>query len=202
MATKKTPVSVWGIEFDAMIEETKSMASTIPSYPVEDGFPVSDTIINDPVTISMTLYLTNTPVTWLHRHGASANRVKSICSRIEEKWLNKELTKIVTPSAIYTNMGIKSISIRHTAELGYAREIALEAQKVYVTEKSTVTIPSDILQGGATGGSGGTASTSSASATTSTSSPTAGNTGPAAGAADAAAKKSMLLGIANGLGFM
>lgn len=54
MARNMQPVSVWGIEFDALIDETKNMTSTIPEYPVEEGFPVSDTIINDPLSVSMT----------------------------------------------------------------------------------------------------------------------------------------------------
>ena len=65
MAKKLTPVTVWGIEFDALIDETKTMTATIPAYPVEDGFPVSDTIILDPISVSLTLYISNTPVTWL-----------------------------------------------------------------------------------------------------------------------------------------
>ena len=59
------PVSVAGIEFDALIDEQKTLSATIPVYPVEEGFPVSDTIILEPISISMTLYVTNTPVTWL-----------------------------------------------------------------------------------------------------------------------------------------
>lgn len=121
MSRKLQPVSVWGIEFDALIDETKSMTSTIPEYPVEKGFSVSDTIINDPIQFSATLYLTNTPVTFLYRHGSSNDRVKRICNDIEKKWFEKKLTKIVTSDAVYTNMGITSISIKKSADIGYAR---------------------------------------------------------------------------------
>ena len=49
------PVSIWGIEFDALVDETKSLSATVPAYPVESGFPVSDTIILDPIsTVSYT----------------------------------------------------------------------------------------------------------------------------------------------------
>ena len=54
---KKEPVSIDGIEFDALIEEEKDLKASIPTYPVEDGFPVSDTIILDPITIKMTLFI-------------------------------------------------------------------------------------------------------------------------------------------------
>ena len=39
MARTLKPVSVAGIEFDALIDETKTLSATIPTYPVEDGFP-------------------------------------------------------------------------------------------------------------------------------------------------------------------
>ena len=60
---KLKPVSVAGIEFDALIDEQKALSATVPTYPVEEGFPVSDTIILDPLSIQLTLYISNTPVT-------------------------------------------------------------------------------------------------------------------------------------------
>lgn len=38
------PVSVAGIEFAAIINETQTYTADIPSYPVETGFSVSDNI--------------------------------------------------------------------------------------------------------------------------------------------------------------
>ena len=38
------PVSVAGIEFPAMLDETQTYTSSIPDYPVETGFTVSDSI--------------------------------------------------------------------------------------------------------------------------------------------------------------
>ena len=105
------PVSLAGIEFDALIDEQKTMSATIPAYPVEDGFPISDTIILDPIKVQMTLYVSNTPVTWLYRHGSSNDRVNRICDQIENLWLDKELVKVVTTDTIYKDMGITSITI-------------------------------------------------------------------------------------------
>ena len=121
------PVSIAGIEFDALIEETKTLSATVPVYPVENGFPVSDTIILDPLRIQMTLYVTNTPVTWLYRHGSSKDRVRRICEALESLWLDRRLVKIVTSDTIYTNMGIISLTIKKSRETGYAREVGLAA---------------------------------------------------------------------------
>lgn len=163
---KLKPCSIWGIEFDAMIEEQRNYTSSIPSYPVEDGFAISDTVINEPLTLQLNLYISNTPVTFLHRHKTSKNRVKKICEEIEKKWFSKKLTKIVTSDAVYKDMGITSISIKKSTEIGYAREIAVTAKKVYRTKSKTSKIPKHILKSGETMAKAGKASVSNISAKT------------------------------------
>lgn len=213
---KKKPVSIWGIEFDALIDETKSMTSTIPEYPVENGFTVSDTIVNDPITISMTLYVTNTPVTWLYRHGSSKDRVNNICKQIENKWFEKKLTKIVTADTTYTNMGITSISIKKSSEIGYAREISIEAKKVRTTKRTTAKVPKYVMKAGKSKAKAGkasvsksssksTASTSSTqSSTSSKSSSSSKNSKGSSGSKSGKSKKpsSVLYGIAKGMKFI
>lgn len=200
------PVTVAGIEFDALIDEQKTMSATVPAYPVEEGFPVSDTIILDPLSLQMTLYVTNTPVTWLYRHGNSVDRVNRICEMMENLWLDKKLVKIVTTDAIYTNMGITSISIKKSKEIGYAREISLQVQKIRITNRKTVVIPSYILKAGETMANAGTASSSTSSAKSSTGS--SGNSGSSGSGSSSSgnnsAKKSqsILYGAATGLGFI
>lgn len=203
MARNMQPVSVWGIEFDALIDETKSMTSTIPEYPVEEGFSVSDTIINDPLSVSMTLYLTNTPVTWLYRHGTSNDRVNQICDMIQRKWFDKQLTKIVTSDTIYTNMGITSISIKKSTDTGYAREISISAKKVRVTKRKTVNIPAYVLKAGESMANAGKASTSKSSSSSS-SSDSSGSSGSSSKKSSSGSKKSasILYGAASGLGLI
>lgn len=211
MARKKKPVSVWGIEFDALIDESKTMTSTIPEYPVESGFPVSDTIINGPIQISLNLYLSNTPVTWLFRHGTSNDRVTRISKMIEQKWFDKKLTKIVTTDTTYTNMGITSISIKKSADIGYAREIAITAKKVRKTKRKTVTVPTYVLKAGESMAYAGKASTSKTSATSGAGASssdsaaygsTSGGGSSASGGSSAQRSASILYGAASGLGLI
>ncbi len=163
MIRRLQPVSIAGITFDAMLEEQKSLNATIPKYPVESGFPVSDTIILEPISLSFTLYVSNTPVTFLYRHGKSNDRVKKVCEQIEQLWLSKKLVKIVTPDAVYTDMGITSIAIKKSKEIGYAREISISAIKVITTNRTTVDIPGHILKSGESMANAGTATTSKTS---------------------------------------
>ena len=180
------PVSVAGIEFDALIDEQKTLSATIPVYPVE--------------------------VTWLYRHGTSNSRVNNICNRIENLWLSKQLVKIVTTDTVYKNMGITSISIKHSKEIGYAREISITAQKVRVTSRKTASIPSYILKAGETMANAGTASTSTTSSSAGTasgstggssgSSSSSGGSSGSSGGSSAKKNQSILYGVASGLGFI
>lgn len=207
MAKKKQPVTIWGIEFDALIDEQKTLSSTIPTYPVEEGFPVSDTIINEPVSIKLSLYVSNTPVTWLYRHGTATDRVVKICDQIEKKWMEKQLTKIVTSDTIYTDMGITSISIKKSKDIGYAREISVTAQKVRITKRKTVTIPAYVMKAGKTMANAGKASTSTSSSKTGSSpgsssgSSSSGSSG-SGGGSSAKKNQSLLYGAASGLGLI
>lgn len=203
---KKQPVSIWGIEFDALIDEQKTMSSKIPVYPIENGFPVSDTITNEPLSLSLNLYISNTPVTWLFRHGTSKDRVNMICNLIEKKWLEKNLTKIVTSDTIYTDMGITSIVIKKSSDIGYAREVSVTAQKVYITKKRTTVIPNYSLKSGKSKASAGKASKSSSSKKGSSSgastghkgSKSSGKSGSNSNKKDAKKKHSILYGVAQG----
>ncbi len=208
MVKKKQPVTIWGIEFDALIDEQKTLSSTIPTYPVEEGFPISDTIINEPVSVNLSLYVSNTPVTWLYRHGTAADRVIKICDQIEKKWLEKKLTKIVTSDTIYTDMGITSISIKKSKDIGYAREISVTAQKVRITKTKTVTIPAYVMKAGKTKANAGKASTSTSSsksgAGSESSSGGSSGSGSSGSRGGSSAKKnqSLLYGAASGLGLI
>lgn len=176
MARAKQPVSINGIEFDALIDETHTLEATVPQYSVESGFSVSDAIILNPEKLEMTLYVTNTPVTWYNRHGASQSRVNSIVKQLEELYYTASPVTIVTSDRTYTNMAIESLSITKTFETGYAREIPISFQKIRITSATTTTIPDSYGKSGATEAPAGTASTDIVGA--------GGGTQPTAGATD------------------
>ena len=135
------PVSVAGIEFDALIDESHTLESTVPEYPVEDGYSVSDSIILNPETLSMTLYLTDTPVTWYRKHGAVRGRAEAICAQLKDLYYQGQPVVIVTSDATYTNMAISSISFNKSADVGYAREIPISFKRIRTTFSRTTTMP-------------------------------------------------------------
>ena len=155
MARAKQPVSINGIEFDALIDEDLTFESDIPSYPVERGFEVSDGIIIKPKKLSMTLFV-GLSVTWASRFNRNPMRYREVEQRFRELYLKKRPVRIITSENRYESMGIKTISFKKYLEIGYAREFAIEFQEIRVTESQTAIIPAYY---GETGLNAGTANT-------------------------------------------
>lgn len=175
MAKAKQPVSIDGIEFDALIDESQDYEAQVPEYATEKGFSVSDTIVLKPDSLSMTLYVTDTPVTWRGRHGSTPGRTEQVVRQLKELYMSKKVVTVVTSDEVFESMAITNISFSKSADVGYAREIPITLKKIIVTESSTVTIPDSYGKSGTTGASAGTANTTQATQSTAGSTGTGGN---------------------------
>lgn len=163
MAKAKQPVSINGIEFDALVDEERVLEADAPDYPVEDGFSVSDTIILNPMSLSMTLFVSDTPVTWKKRGHGGAGWTDSVIQRLESLYFSRQIVTIVTSDRVYKNMAIQSISFSKSAEDGYARQIPISFKEIRVTSSRKTAIPDSYGKSGATGATTGTASTNTSS---------------------------------------
>lgn len=206
------PVTIAGIEADALISEDRTYSADIPEYPVENGFNVSDTIILKPIELGLTLYISDSPATWRNRsgHKPEVGRTKKICDKFEKLYFERKLVKVVTSDNIYTDMGITSLSIAHSSEIGYARQISISLKKVYTTKRKTVHIPSYILQSGTSSENAGAATTSKgsnstgasgSSASTNSSGASGGSSSKGSGGSSSS-KSSILYGVASSIGFI
>jgi hypothetical protein len=157
MAKAKKPVSINGGEFDALLDEERALEADAPGYPVEDGFSVSDTIILRPQTLSMTLFVTDTPVTWSNKHGGQG-WTESVIQRLEGLYFDKKPVEIVTSDKTYKNMAIQSISISKSTDAGYARQIVISFKEIRITSSKTTTIPDSYGKSGQSGANAGAAS--------------------------------------------
>lgn len=195
MARAKRPVSVAGIEFDALISETRTYAATVPQYAVESGVQVSDDIILDSEQLDMTLFLTDTPVTW--RSHAGRGRIESVVQQLEELYYQKTPVTVVTTEKTFINMAIESLTISKSAEIGYAREIPISFRKIRITSAKTTSIPASYGRSGTTAASAGTANTSSGSSSGSGSSG-----GGTSGSGNGNNQSSILYGAAKAVGLL
>ena len=176
MPKAKKPVSIEGVEFDALIDEERTLEADAPDYPVEEGYSVSDTIILRPQLLSMTLYVTDTPVTWIKSHGCKG-WTDEVIQRLEGLYFAKTPVTVVTSERTYKNMAIMSISISKSTEMGYARQIPISFKEIRVTSSKTTTIPDSYGKSGKTGANAGAASTSTGNTPSTSGSSSGGATG-------------------------
>lgn len=200
MSRALVPVSVAGIEFDALISESRTLAADTPEYPVETGFVISDSIVLKPQVLSMTLFLTDTPVTWRQRFGSSKGRIRDVIKRLEDIYFSRELVTVVTSERTYSNMAITGITFAKSADTGYAREIPISFKEVRVTKSTTVTIPAAYGKSGASGVNAGTAGTKTGSTPAAAKSKSAGGSSSNGGAS--AKASSVLYGLASSSGML
>ena len=153
------PVSVAGIEFAALLNETQTYTADIPEYPIETGYTVSDSIILKPAELPLTLLITDTPLTWRGR-GPSLSPTEGT---LKELYFQKSTFTVITPSGTFNNMGITSMQIKRSTELGFDKEVSLNLKEVPTTETKTAAIPASYGKSGATGANAGTASTGTGS---------------------------------------
>ena len=158
----KQPVSIAGLEFDAVIDSSEDYSASVPEYPVDLGYSVSDNVALSPMVLAMTLYVTATPVTWLSSHGSGEQRIKLLCDELIDLYASRSLLSVYTPDQVFDNMVIRDVSIKSTAEIGYAREIPISLVQVTITEAGTAFVPASYLRAGASMESTGSAGNTSA----------------------------------------
>ena len=158
------PVSIDGLEFDALMESTETHESEVPSYPTEEGFEISDSIIFKAMSLSMTLFLSNTPVTWRGTHPPSPTRVQDCIKRLKEIYFSGRPVTVETTRGTLRNMAITSIELTNTKGTGADRMVPIELKQIRVTESRASTIPDSYGRGGTTGAYAGTANTTAGTA--------------------------------------
>ena len=198
MARAKQPVSVDDIEFDALIDSEEGYEADVTEYPTEKGFSVSDTIVLKADTLNMTLYVTDTPVTWRERTGSGPGKTEGVVRRLKDLYFAKKILEVTTTDCVYSNMVITSMNIKKSVEVGYAREIPIAFKKIEVTETATAEIPASYGKSGKTAKAAGKASTTAAS--TAGSSSSGGSS--ASGSSSSSSRGSVLYNAASGFGLL
>lgn len=158
MARARQPVSIGGVEFDALIKVETTYQADVPQYPIETGFTISDSVIVKQTELDMTLFLTDTPVTWMGRHGY-VGRSSQALSHLKNLFVSRQTVTVSTSEGNYTDMAIESYTVEKSTEIGYAYEIPVKLVQINRTQNRTTTIPDSYGKSGATGVATGPAST-------------------------------------------
>lgn len=196
MSKPKRPVSIGGVEFDALISSSETYSADVPDYPCEAGYSVHDTIVTKPMELSLTLFLSNNPVTWYNRLGKNVNRVQVVEEKLRSLFASRQTFTVLTATDKYKNMCFTSVGISKSKENGNGRGIDVTLKQVNITNTRTASIPASYGKSGISMSNAGNAGTSGASSKgTSSESKTEEN-------ASSKSKASLLYNAASNLGLI
>lgn len=125
---KYAQTNVGGVFLDATLTEDHQYNSRVTSYPIEDGTIISDHIINEPETLSITGIVSDTPLAFL----PPFNRSSDAFNRLVRIQNNKERITVVTGIKVYTNMVITSLQVPRNTQTGQSLTFIIELQKLIV----------------------------------------------------------------------
>lgn len=128
---KKTPSELGTLTLDVVISENHQFDSKVTQYPIESGGEVADHIINDPVILSMTGIITNSPIkifggilsNLASGQPAIPNRVGAAFTLLTDMREIKERFVVVTGLKVYNFMFFKSLSFPRDGNTGDALRI-------------------------------------------------------------------------------
>ena len=150
------PATIGDLKVDAILERVTNFDSDVTQYPVEDGFPISDHIDRKPITLSMTVVCTPTPVQWFKEMGASATRMNEVFQAISDIYKAGEPITVTTPEAIYENMVMTHAPLPRNVSDGYCYRMQLDFMQVRRASQKTEAISPEQTDPEASGSAGAT----------------------------------------------
>lgn len=140
---------IGNIFIDATLSETHETSSTVTNFPIEDGSFISDYVINNPETLTISVLVTDTPLNILSGFNRSITSYNELI-RLQK---NKELLTVVTGIKVYTNMIMTSISVPRDAQTGKSLTFNINFQKLildnstttYLNENDPFAKPEDVI---------------------------------------------------------
>lgn len=146
------------IKLDVSINEHHSIDNDVTQYPVEEGADLTDHIRPLPQRITMTGFITNSPLVLLAGFGLAArlekrtltayNELKRIAGREKDALGNlkpPQLVTIVTSLDVYTNMALERLEIPRDKTTGDSIYFTAEFVQVEKPSSESVLIPGENL---------------------------------------------------------
>ena len=147
--------TIGDLEVDAITSRTANFTSEVSEYPVEDGFPISDHVTRKPLTLSMEVICTPSPVDGTaglfsilgaanERKNNAANTMYGVANKIQEIYKRGEPITIRTPDSIYHNMVMTHAPLARKVEDGICYRLQLEFTQVRIIAPKTATVGDDV----------------------------------------------------------
>jgi len=135
------------LELDATLSYTPKMNNDVTSFPIEDGSDISDHIRNKPREISLTGFITDTPVrvdttvSDLLVSGARGSRVSASYIELKKIWTDRDVVDVITGLEVFTSMALLSLSVPRTPRDGHSIRFSASFREIQKVTTETVSLP-------------------------------------------------------------
>ncbi|MCD8201905.1 MAG: hypothetical protein LUD47_07565 [Clostridia bacterium] len=132
----KVPSKLGDLQFECVVSRSVEYSATVPQYPVESGSYTADTILREPLELSLEVFVSEMIVS--HRTEISGlDRVIDFKDKLLDMFYSGELYTLTTPDSIYENMAITSLSFPEQ-DYSNAMQISISLKQVTLTTPITV----------------------------------------------------------------
>lgn len=132
------------LALDLILSEEEKLSGRTTSNPVEDGADISDLIELDPLVLSMTGFITNTPVKEVD--GSTSSRYQDTVHALKEIRKAKLPVTIVATQEVYENMAIEELTIPRNVSLGESVELSMSFRQITVVQCQTAVMPVSVIE--------------------------------------------------------
>ena len=134
-------IAIAGIQVSVKKSEAHTYTSQATELAMESGATVTDHVILKPVTLAVTVAMTNA--------GDGADAARDAFESFVEMRKTREPVEVITEHAIYTYMVITSLTPTHSAPYKGALEIGITFQQINFVELQSVGRSPSTLKGSA-----------------------------------------------------
>jgi hypothetical protein len=129
---------IGGIILDASISETHTYDSEVPQFPVENGLSITDTVINKPISFTVSGIVSTTPIQGdITPDPGRADRAYQDMIQIREK---REEVTIVTPLSVYEDMVMTNLTVPRSRTTGESFEFSASFIQILKADVAVITI--------------------------------------------------------------
>jgi len=132
------------LQLDLILSEEETLSGRAATAPVEEGSDLSDSIEIDPPVLTLSGFITNSPVKDVE--GNLSTRYQDAIYTLKEIRKTKLPVTIVSIMDVYDNMAIEELKIPRNAGLGEAVEFSMTLRQIEVKKSRTAVIPLSVLE--------------------------------------------------------
>lgn len=133
---------IGSLSIEATLSENHTATSRVTSQPVQEGSTISDHIVNEPEKLSITGFISDTPV-----DGSYSNYSQLAFDSLYQIRDAKDTISVVTNFRVYQDMVITRISVPRNVGSGQSIEFTVELTKIRKAGAGALNLFSSLLAG-------------------------------------------------------